>query len=348
MFGFGEAYEGMAFWLPLIWAGLIALAVAMYVVMDGFDLGVGMLFPFAKDERARDKMMLSVAPIWDGNETWLVLGGGGLLAVFPLAYAMLMPALYLPLIVMLLALAFRGVAFEFRFKADASRRIWSWSFFGGSLVATFCQGMVLGAFVQGFAVDLEARRYVGGAFDWFSPFALLTGFALMAGYGLLGATWVGMKTEGDLKRWAFRWAKRLLLCVAAGMAVVSLWVPFLDIGAQERWFATPNIFFLAPIPLLTGLCFLALWRTLNKERDYKPFLLSIALFLLGFAGLAITRFPYVVPEDVTIWDAAAVPSSQIFILIGVAIMLPVVLGYTAYTYWIFRGKITDEMEAGYH
>jgi cytochrome d ubiquinol oxidase subunit II len=347
MFGFGTEYEGLAFWLPLIWAGLIAVAVAMYVIADGFDLGVGILFNAAKNENWRDRMMFSVAPIWDGNETWLVLGGGGLLAVFHLAYAILMPALYVPLILMLLALIFRGVAFEFRFKAEASKRIWDYAFHYGSLVATFSQGVVLGAFVQGFTV--QGRGYAGGTWDFLTPFSLLTGVALVLGYGLLGATWCVMKTTGELELWARRVAVRFLIGVIVAMGVVSLWVPFLEREIEARWFSVPNIFYLAPIPLVTALTAYRLYRALENGRQYRPFFLAIALFLLGYLGLGISLFPYIVPPNVTIWQAANTVESQLFALVGFAIVMPLTFAYTGYAYWVFRGKVAEEIKAGgYH
>jgi cytochrome d ubiquinol oxidase subunit II len=339
-------YGGMAFWLPLVWSGLIALAVAMYVVMDGFDLGVGILFNAPADEAWRDRMMLSVAPIWDGNETWLILGGGGLLAVFPLAYALLLPALYIPLTVMLIALVFRGVAFEYRFKSVTGRGIWNRSFHYGSLVATVAQGMVLGAFVQGFPV--EGRSFAGGTWYWFSPFTLLTGASLAVGYGLLGATWLVMKTEGELEAWARRWAERFLYAVIFGMAAVSLWVPFLSPDIAERWFGWPNTLMLLPVPLLTGLTAVGLWLSLRRGLTYWPFALAILLFLFGFLGLAISLFPFIVPLEVTIWDAAADPSAQMFALVGFAVVMPVILAYTAYTYWVFRGKVSADEGEAYH
>ncbi|WP_349370789.1 cytochrome d ubiquinol oxidase subunit II [Salinarimonas sp.] len=347
MFGYAEGLEGLALWLPLIWAGLIAVAVIMYVIMDGFDLGVGILFRPAQRENWRDRMMISVAPIWDGNETWLILGGGGLFAVFHLAYAVLMPALYVPIIVMLLALIFRGVAFEFRFKADASKFLWDASFHYGSLVATFAQGVVLGTFVQGFTV--VGREFAGGTFDWATPFAMMTGVGLVAGYGLLGATWVVMKTTGELEMWARRKAYRYLLGSVVAMAVVSVWVPFLGVEIEERWFSTPNIYYLAPIPLLTALVAFGVWRALVNERHYAPFFLSIALFLLGFLGLGVSLFPYIVPPTITIWEAANTVNSQLFALVGFSVVLPVMLGYTAYVYWVFRGKVAEDLEeSGYH
>jgi cytochrome bd ubiquinol oxidase subunit II len=347
MFGFGTEYEGLAFWLPLIWAGLIAVAVVMYVVADGFDLGVGILFNAAKNDNWRDRMMFSVAPIWDGNETWLILGGGGLFAVFHLAYAILMPALYAPLLIMLIALIFRGVAFEFRFKAESSKRIWDYAFHYGSLVATFSQGVVLGAFVQGFAV--EGRSYAGGAWDWLTPFSLLTGVALVLGYGLLGATWCVMKTTGELELWARRVAVRFLVGVVVAMAVVSLCVPFLGREIEARWFSRPNIFYLAPVPLITAFTAYQLYRALDTGRSYRPFLLAIGLFLLGYLGLAISLFPYIVPPSVTIWQAANTVESQLFALVGFAIVMPLTFIYTGYAYWVFRGKVAEEIKAGgYH
>ncbi len=347
MFGFGTEYEGLAFWLPLIWAALIAVAVAMYVVMDGFDLGVGILFTAARDENWRDRMMFSVAPIWDGNETWLILGGGGLLAVFHLAYAILMPALYVPILMMLIALVFRGVAFEFRFKADRSKRVWDYAFHYGSLAATFAQGVVLGAFVQGFAVS--GRQFAGGTWDFLTPFSLVTGVALVLGYGLLGATWCVMKTTGELELWARQMALRFLAGVVVAMGLVSLWVPFLGRQIEARWFSWPNIVYLAPVPLVTAFVAWRLYRTLQENRTYQPFFLAIALFLLGYLGLGVSLFPYIVPPNLTIWQAANTVNSQLFALVGFAIVMPLTFGYTAYAYWVFRGKVAEDVQAsGYH
>jgi len=347
MFGFGTEYTGLAFWLPLIWAALIAVAVAMYVVMDGFDLGVGILFTAAREENWRDRMMLSVAPIWDGNETWLILGGGGLLAVFHLAYAMLMPALYVPILLMLIALVFRGVAFEFRFKAERSKRLWDYSFHYGSLVATFAQGVVLGAFVQGF--EISGRQFAGGTWDFLTPFSLLTGVSLVLGYGLLGATWCVMKTTGGLELWARQMALRFLAGVIVAMGLVSLWVPFLGREIETRWFSWPNIAYLAPVPLVTALVAWRLYRTLQENRTYQPFFLAIALFLLGYLGLGVSLFPYIVPPKVTIWQAANTVNSQLFALVGFAIVMPLTFAYTAYAYWVFRGKVAEDVQAsGYH
>ncbi len=347
MFGYGTEYEGLAFWLPLIWAGALAFAVAMYVIADGFDLGIGILFNAAREENWRDRMMFSVAPIWDGNQTWLVLGGAGLFAVFHIAYAILMPALYVPLIAMLIALIFRGVAFEFRFKADSSKRIWDHAFHYGSLVATFSQGVVLGAFVQGFSND--GRAFTGRTFDFLTPFSVLTGASLVAGYGLLGATWCVMKTSGELELWARRMALRFLVGVIAAMAVVSLCVPFLGREIELRWFSWPNIAYLAPVPLVTALAAFALYRGLQNGSRRTPFLLAVGLFLLGYLGLAISLFPYAVPPNVTVWQAANTVHSQLFALIGFAVVMPLMLIYTGYAYWVFRGKVAEEITGGgYH
>ena len=347
MFGFGTEYQGLAFWLPLVWAWFIAFAIAMYVIADGFDLGVGILFRAARDENWRDRMMMSVAPIWDGNETWLILGGGGLFCVFSLAYAILMPALYLPLIAMLIALVFRGVAFEFRFKAETSKRVWDHAFHYGSLAATFFQGMVLGAFVQGFANN--GRAFSGGTFDFLTPFSVATGIALVLGYGLIGATWLIMKTTGELEIWARRMAVRFLIGVVVAMAIVSLWVPFLGREIEARWFAWPNIAVLSPVPLLTAFAAYRLWRGIEDGRTYSPFLLSIALFLLGYLGLAISLFPYIVPPNVTVWQAANTVNSQLFALVGFSIVMPLTFLYTGWAYWVFRGKVAEEIvSGGYH
>ncbi len=337
--------------LTIIWALIIAFAVFAYVVLDGFDLGLGMLFVFFPDRRDRDVMMNSVAPVWDGNETWLVLGGGGLMAAFPLAYAIILPALYAPLIVMLLALIFRGVAFEFRWRTERGRWVWDLAFIGGSALATFAQGVALGGLLQGIVVDEASRAYAGGWWDWLSPFSLLTGVALMAGYTLLGATWLVMKTDGDLQIRAQRLSRVFGLMTVGFMVVVSLATPFLEIAYFQRWFEWPNIIFTAPVPLLVLVVTVLLFRSLNRlddggGRDNHPFILAQVLFALGFVGLGISMWPYVIPTQITIWEAATVRSSQIFMLVGVVIMIPLILAYTAYAYWVFRGKV--DPNEGYH
>lgn len=329
--------------LPLIWLGLIAFSIFMYVLLDGFVLGTGIIFSFAPGDTHRDTMMISVAPIWDGNETWLVLGAGGLFAAFPLAYAVVLPALYLPFTVMLLGLIFRGVAFEFRFKDKRHRKVWDRAFQYGSIVATFAQGTILGTFVQGF--DIEGRSFVGGLFDWLTPFGVMTGLALLAGYALLGSTWMILKASGDLQQWARRLSIGLLLGVLAGIAAISVWVPFLDNDIAERWFSLPNFFFLSPIPLLTLLCGYFHWRSTRAGGDTAPFVLTMSLFALGYAGLGISLWPNIIPPAVPYWEAAASASSQTFLLIGVIVTLPAVLFYTAWSYHVFKGKV--ESHAGY-
>ena len=327
--------------LPLIWGGLIVTAIFLYVILDGFDLGVGILFPFAPSNKCRNRMMNSIAPFWDGNETWLVLGGGGLFAAFPLAYAIVMPALYIPVILMLLGLIFRGVAFEFRFKATGqSRKIWDYAFHFGSLIATFTQGMILGGFVQG--IEVAGRSFAGGPIDWLSAFSVMTGFALICGYALLGATWLIMKTEDITQEWARKCAAYVLVFVAVFMGLVSLSMPFLNADVKNLWFSMPNFFILLPLPLLSVVLVVLLWRDLNTEKEYRPFLLSLGIFLMNYIGLGISLWPWLVPYKITLWQAAAAPESQSLLLIGTAIMLPVVLTYTGYSYYIFRGKTSHE------
>ena len=328
----------MEWYLPLIWAGVIGTAVAMYVIMDGFDLGIGILFPFARSETERDQMMRSIAPFWDGNETWLVLGGAGLFVAFPRAYAVIMPAFYLPVIVMLLALVFRGIAFEFR-TVSHSKSGWSWAFVAGSTLAAFAQGVILGGMIQG--IKVENGAYAGGPYDWATPFGLLCGLALIAGYGLLGATWLVMKTEGAIAVRARGHSKACLIAVLVFMAAVSLWTPLAEPRIAERWFSLPNFYYLWPVPAVTALVAFGCWYWIEKERDAPPFLAAIALFMLGFLGLVISNFPYLVPPSLTVWDTAAAPSSQIFMLVGTLLLLPFVLGYIVLVYWLFRGKVRE-------
>lgn len=323
--------------LPLIWAGIIGIAVALYVILDGFDLGVGILFPTSRDEKERDQMISSIAPFWDGNETWLVLGGGGLWVAFPRAYGAIMSALYLPVIVMLLALVFRGVAFEFRTVAETSKRYWNFAFTGGSALAAICQGVILGALIQG--INVKDGAYAGGAFDWATPFALMCGLGVLAGYALLGATWLVMKTDGEVAARAKAHVKLALLAVLGFMAIVSLWTPLAFERIAARWFTTPNIYYLWPVPLLTAVTAFALWRWLETGREIPPFLAAIALFLLGYLGIVISVFPYLVPPTLTIWDTAAAPASQLFMLVGTLGLLPIILGYFVFVFWVFRAKV---------
>jgi cytochrome d ubiquinol oxidase subunit II len=320
------------------------LAVVMYVLLDGFDLGVGILFPYAPGDPERDVMMTSVAPIWDANETWLVLGGAALFGAFPLAYSIILSGTYVPLLIMLIALILRGVAFEFRFKAARGRHFWDKAFHYGSVLATFAQGLVLGAFIQGFKV--ADRNFAGGTLDWLTPFAVMTGVALIAGYALLGCCWLIWKTEHDLQEWAYRTARPLLLAVLLFVGLVSVWTPLREPAIAERWFSWPNLLYLSPVPIATAAATLGLWRAIVRRRERLPFLLAMCLFLLSFLGLGISLWPHAVPPDITIWDAAAPPTTQVFLIIGIGGLLPFILGYTAFSYYVFRGKARPE--EGYH
>ncbi|MCS2610218.1 cytochrome d ubiquinol oxidase subunit II [Halomonas dongshanensis] len=328
--------------LSIIWAGIIGFGIIMYVLMDGFDLGLGILYPFAPDEQARDVMMNSVAPVWDGNETWLVLGGAGLLAAFPLVYSVFLPALYIGVFLMLAGLIFRGVAFEFRFKSQRNRRWWNRAFCWGSAVATFAQGAVVGAYIQGFQV--EDFVYTGGAFDWLTPFTVLTGLGLMAGYALLGSTWLILKSEGHVRDWAYRITPMLLAVVLFVFAVISIWTPFVDPLVWERWFGHIHLIWI--FPALALLCALLVYRGVRQRRDGYPFVATIGIYVFTYLGLIVSKWPMIVPPSYTLWDAASAPESQLFLLIGVLFVIPVVLGYTAWTYWVFRGKV--RVGEGYH
>lgn len=335
----------MEYWLPVVWFGVIGFGVLMYVLLDGFVLGLGILAPFAEDEGQLDHMMNTAAPIWDGNETWLVLGGAGLLAAFPKAYAIVLSALYLPVLLMLIALVFRGVAFEFRFKARRGKPFWGAAFALGSVFAAFAQGVILGALVEG--MPLQEGKYVGGAFDWFSPFSMLTGVAVVFGYALLGTGWLILKTEGKLQATARILSRPLVLVVVAFMGLVSAWLPFLDSRILARWFEGANFLWLSPVPLLVLVNALALWRAAMREgRDAAPFLLTLCFFGLGFAGLVLGIWPNIVPPSLSIWEAASPPSSQGFVLAGLVVLLPAILGYTYWSYSVFRGKIAADV--GYH
>jgi cytochrome d ubiquinol oxidase subunit II len=326
-----------------LWAGIMALAVFMYVLLDGFDLGVGILSPFAPDDASRDLMMDSVAPIWDGNETWLVLGGIALLAAFPLAFAIIIPAVYFPILFMLMGLVFRGIAFEFR-HMSTRRHPWDRSFHFGSVVATFAQGLVLGTYVQG--IPLVGRQFAGTSFEWATPFALLTGGGLVVGYALLGACWLVMKTEGELRDWARRKATLLAYGVAAFIAMVSLWTPFLQPQIFRRWFDGHNLILLSPVPVITLALFVWLLRSLKKGRDFVPFVVALGLFGMCYLGLGISILPMIVPYTVTLWAAASSAKSQAFLMIGTLFLLPVIVMYTGWSYWVFRGKV--QAGSGYH
>jgi cytochrome bd ubiquinol oxidase subunit II len=327
-----------------VWTVILGVSVFMYVLLDGFDLGIGILSPMARGDDARTLMMNTIAPIWDGNETWLIMGGMGLLAAFPLAFAIIIPALYFPLLLMLLGLIFRGVAFEFRLKKTSHRRWWDLSFFAGSTAATFFQGVVLGMYVEGFTVT--GRAFSGTSLDWVRPFPLATGVGLLFGYAMLGATWLVMKTEGDLQQWARGRALTALYGVLAFIAMVSIVTPILHPQIAQRWFSTPNIYYLAIVPVVTAAIAFVTWRALRRNADYVPFIGAMGLFVMCYAGLGISVFPYVVPYALTLWDAAAVPSSQVFLLIGTLFLLPIIFMYMGWSYYVFRGKVTADV--AYH
>lgn len=329
--------------LTIIWAGIIAFAVMAYVVMDGFDLGIGILFSRFRVGDERDTAMNSIAPVWDGNETWLVMGGGGLLAAFPLAYAIVLPALYAPLTAMLLGLVLRGVAFEFRWREPEHRAAWDIAFNAGSIIATFAQGVTLGALLQGIAV--ERRSYAGGWWDWLTPFSLLTGLSLCIGYALLGACWLAMKAEGALQDRVFGYARTLTIALLVAIGLVSGATPFLEGQYYQRWLSWPGILVAIPMPLLVLGASIMLWRALGARREVSPFFWTLSLFGLSFAGLGVSIWPDIIPGRVSIWQAAAPENSQIFMLVGAAVLIPVILIYTAWAYWVFRGKVGSH---GYH
>ncbi|PTQ08608.1 cytochrome d ubiquinol oxidase subunit II [Sphingomonas oleivorans] len=329
--------------LTTIWAFIIAFAVAAYVVLDGFDLGIGILFPGFRVGEERDSAMNSIAPVWDGNETWLVLGGGGLMAAFPLAYAIVLPALYAPLIAMLLGLVFRGVAFEFRWRDPAHRRGWDAAFCVGSVVATFAQGVTLGALLQG--ISIEGRAYAGGSWDWLTPFSLLTGISLIIGYALLGSCWLLWKTEGPVHDDARRFAWPLAIALIVAIAAVSAYTPFLETKYYQRWFAWPGVLATAQVPLLVTITTIALFWSLAKGKERAPFFLTLTLFGLSMVGLAVSIWPDAIPGRVSIWEAAAPEKSQVFMLVGAAVLVPLILTYTGWAYWVFRGKVGAH---GYH
>jgi cytochrome d ubiquinol oxidase subunit II len=335
---------GLELSLPLVWAAIIGFAVAMYVVLDGFVLGLGTLFPLFPREADRDQMMNTVAPFWDANQTWLVLGGGALWIAFPVAFAVLMPAVYVPVIAMLLALIFRGVAFEYRWVAKPRHGAWDRAFAGGSIVATLSQGFVLGGYLQG--ITIRNGEFAGYALDWLTPFTLLCGIGLLSGYGLLGATWLVMKTRGEVERRARTLAQWLLLATIVFVGLVSIWTPLAVPHVADRWFTMPNLLYLSPVPLATAAVMLGCWFGLVKQKRTQPFVCAVLLFLLAYAGLVVSNVPYIVPPSLTIYDAAAHRNAQVFVLVGVAILMPIVLAYTIFNYWVFRGRV--EEGEGYH
>ncbi len=327
-----------------LWTVILGTAVFFYVLLDGFDLGVGILYGFAKNRKNRTLIMNSIAPVWDGNETWLVLGSIGLLAAFPLAFAILIPALYFPILIMLLALIFRGVAFEFTYRDTEHATFWDHAFCIGSFIATFAQGVILGAFIQGFAV--EGRKFIGTSFDCFTPFSLFTGFALIFGYALLGAGWLILKTEGELQQTTRQQGRWCFIAVLIAIVMVSFWTPLMDNDIAHRWFSWPNVAYLSIISVITIAIALFEWRSLNNHSEIAPFLGAIGLFLISYLGIAISLFPMIVPHHFTLWQAASSSDTQAFLIIGTLFLLPIILMYSAWSYWVFRGKVRADV--GYH
>lgn len=331
--------------ITFVWAIIIFFGVMMYVVMDGFDLGIGVLFALVPQREHRDVMMNTVAPVWDGNETWLVLGGAGLFAAFPMAYAVILSAIYLPLIFMLLGLIFRGVAFEFCFKApDHEKHIWDKAFIGGSFVAAFFQGVTLGAYIDG--IKMSGHTFVGGAFDWFSPFPIFVGFGVVIAYSLLGCCWLIWKTEGELQARMLKLAKTLVWGIVAMIGIISIWTPLSHPAIAERWFSYPHLLWFSPVPILVVLTVIVFFKTIKSAHDLAPFLCALFLIFLGYTGLAISLWPNIIPPNISIWDAAAPHESQLFALYGTVVIIPVILAYTFWAYYVFRGKV--KAGDGYH
>ena len=331
--------------VTVVWAAIIALGLFIYVVLDGFDLGIGIMFPFFPDEKERDLMMNTVAPVWDGNETWLVLGGAGLFAAFPVVYSTVLSALYLPLVFMLACLIFRGVSFEIRAKANRTKHLWDLAFIGGSAGAALFQGIALGAFLQG--IPVADGSYAGGAFDWFTPFSLLTGLGLVVTYALLGCCWLVAKTEGDLQRRLHRVVWPLTIVLLVFIALVSLWTPLQEPDIAQRWFDAGIFWRLWPVPFLVAICTFFMRRAVRGRHHNTPFMMALGLVLLGYLGLLVSLWPYAIPSSLTLWEAAAPRSSQMFTLVGAAVIIPIIIGYTTMGYWVFRGKVRHG-DAHYH
>jgi cytochrome d ubiquinol oxidase subunit II len=321
-----------------IWAAIIALGLFMYVALDGFDLGIGVIFPFFPDEGERDLMISTIAPVWDGNETWLVLGGAALFAAFPDVYSIVLSALYLPIVTMLVSLIFRGVSFEIREKATRTKNLWNLAFIAGSAGASFFQGVILGAYLQG--IPVANGVFAGPSFSWLTPFSLLSGLGLMATYALLGACWLIMKTEGNLQHRLHEVVRSLTIVVLAFMASVSIWTPLTNDTIAQRWFDSGLLYRLLPMPVLVVIAALFMFRALRHRHDKAPFLLALLLILLGYIGLLVSIWPYAIPNALTLQEAAAPRSSQLFTLVGAVIILPVIIMYTTLGYRVFRGKST--------
>ncbi|TDG04514.1 cytochrome d ubiquinol oxidase subunit II [Paraburkholderia guartelaensis] len=330
--------------VTIVWAAIIAFGLFMYVLLDGFDLGIGLIFPFFPREEERDMMMHAVAPVWDGNETWLVLGGAALYGAFPVVYAVALSAFYLPIVFMLICLIFRGVSFEIRGKATRTKNVWNLAFILGSAGAAFFQGVILGAYLHG--IPMSGGSFSGDAFFWLQPFSLVTGLGLMATYALLGATYLVAKTEGDLQRRLHKLVWPLTLVLLVFIAVVSIWTPATDSTIATRWFDSGLMSRLIPIPFLVAIAAVLMYRSIKRRLNVAPFVIAVALVLLGYIGLLTSIWPYAIPNTLTLSDAAAPRASQVFVLVGAVIILPIIITYTTAGYWVFRGKV--ERGAQYH
>lgn len=331
--------------LSFIWIVIIAVGVLIYVVLDGFDLGIGLLFPFVQGQHERDVMMNTVAPVWDGNETWMVLGGAGLFAAFPLVYSTVLSALYLPIILMVVALIFRGVAFEFRFKANKTKHFWDKAFIGGSVLASFFQGVILGAYING--IKTTNGVYTGGGLDWLTPFSVFTGIGVIVLYATLGCGWLIFKTDTHIQDRMYELMPKLIIALFVIFACVSIYTPLVHPEIAQKWFSQPQLTYFSPVPILVLVCtFLAL-RACKQRKELGPFIYTLALVILAYTGFLISLWPYIIPPSVTIWEAAAPQSSQLFALIGALLLIPIILIYTALSYWVFRGKVRMGDE-GYH
>ena len=324
--------------LPLLSAFFAAQALAFYVMLDGFDLGVGALLLLQPDEILRDRMVDSIMPTWDGNETWLIMAGVTLLAAFPIAYGILLPAFYLPLIAMLLSLGLRGVSFEFRYQTEGGRRIWDRAFGAGSIIAALMQGLIVGALIQG--VNVQGERFNGSVLDAFRPFALLTAAAVLAGYCVLGSGWLRLKATGALRSFANDVLRRVIWVFAALATAVCVSAYFVQPGIALVWAA--HLWLLATISVLFIAGVMILARAVGSSADSAPFLLGLVLFALAICGLGVAIFPDIVPFRLSLWAAASSTRSHVFLLVGVAIVTPVVLAYSAFAYRVFRGKTPDK------
>jgi cytochrome d ubiquinol oxidase subunit II len=327
--------------LALTWCGIIAFGVIMYVILGGFDLGIGIMSVFFRKEHDRDLMISAILPVWDGNQTWLVFGGAALYGAFPAAFSAILPIMYIPIFVMVIALLFRGVAFEFRLKAIKTKRLWEICFFAGSIIATLCQGLILGTFVRGFTLPTGAEY--SSIEQWFNPFGIACAIALIFGYVLLGANFLIIKTTGDLQKKCYAIANKAQYFILAGFIMVSVWSPFLDATIKDRWFNPENIPYLAILPVITLALLVTHWIAIKKKIEHFPFWCAIGMFIMCYIGFIISSYPYIVPRQMTYIEAASDKSSLLFMLVGACVMMPPLLYYTYYCYKIFSGKVTEKI-----